>query len=173
MDPSRPHPLAQALTDAISPSDRTDRTVAVEDMDFALRYAPEPGVDLRIRTSVADEPDQAVVVTNFDAAAERPPSYPPELPYLPGLKVGVMALPDRPGLSAMWLMPDDVESAAAAIRAQSEAAGWMQSDEPGVGVFRAEIQTIVLTREGWCRTIVVVSLGASSTITLVDAVEGE
>jgi hypothetical protein len=171
MDPSRPHPLAQALVDAISPSDRTDRTVTVEDMDLELRYAPEPGVDMRIRTSAADEPDQGVVVTNFDAAAERPPSYPPELPYLPGLKVGVMASPGRPGVSAMWLMLEDVESAAAAIRAQSEAAGWVQAYEPDAGPLPPGIRTIVLTRGGRSRTMVVVSLGASSTITLVDAAE--
>lgn len=169
MDLSSPQ-LIHALS-TIS-SDRTDRTVTLDDVDLELRYAPEPGVDVRIRGSDADKPDRAVVVTNFGAAADRPLRYPPELPYLPGVKVSVMAPADRPHAWAMWML-DDVESALAGILAQSEADGWIRADKADDGAFPPGTRTIVLARRGRCRTIMATALGASSAVTLIDGAEGE
>jgi hypothetical protein len=172
MDLSRPHPMARAITDAITPSNRTDRTVTVEDMSFDLRYAPEPGVDLRIRGSGAGE-QGTVVATTFDAAFDRPPAYPPELPYLPGVKVSLMDLPERAGASATWWMVADVESALAGILAQSEAAGWAPADGADEGTIAHGVRMIALARPGRGRTIIVASAGADSMITVMDRAEGE
>lgn len=173
MDPSHPHPMARALADALFPSNRTNRTVTVEDMSFELRYDPEPGVDQRVQVTDAEEPDEAVVVTGFDAAAERPPSYPPEMPYLPGVKVSLMDLPDRPGASATWWMLEDVEAALAGILAQSEAAGWAPADGADEGPITPGVRMIALARPGQGRTIIVASMGAHSMITVMDNAEGE
>lgn len=168
----RSHPMARALTDAITSSDRTDRTVTVEDMSIELRYAPEPGVDLRIQATDPGEP-AAVVVTEFDAAADRPPSYPPELPHLPGVKVSMMDVPDRAGATATWGMLADVESALAEILAQSEAAGWAPADGSDEGPITPGVRVIALARPGRGRTIIVASVGADSMITVMDNARGE
>jgi hypothetical protein len=172
MDPSLPHPMAREVIENLASSDRTDRTVTVEDVSLELRYGPEPGVDMRVRASDAAEPD-AVVGTTFEAAPDRPPAYPPAMPYLPGVKVSLMDLPLRAGASATWWMLPDLEAALAEILAQSQAAGWVPGDGGDAGPFPPGPRTIELTRPGQSRTIVAAAFGADSMITVIDNPERE
>jgi len=163
----RPHPIIQALSD---PTKRTDRTVTLDDVALELRYSPEPGVDLCIRASDPNAPADVVVSTGFEAAAQRPASYPPELPYLPGLKVSVQALPDgRTALVlATWWMVDDADAALAEILAQSAAAGWTEAAGPCT-VPIPGIRTLTLHRPDHQREISIVTLEAHAMIQLIDS----
>jgi hypothetical protein len=168
MDPSHPPPMVREFVENVSSSDRTDRTVEFEDVSFDLRYALRPGVDVRIQASGAGDPEAAALATIYDAAADRPPSYPPELPFLPGVKASVMDLPERAGASATWGMLPDLEAALAGVLAQSEAAGWTPAEGADEGQITPGVWMIALARPGQGRTIIVASLGADSMITVLD-----
>lgn len=165
MDPSQQQ-IVQELS-ALSTSDRTDRTATLNGTGLQMRYSPAPGVDMRIEASDPEEPGAVAVSTVFDGGTARPPSYPPELPYLPGLKASITAVPGRGSAPVAWLMVPDVEGAVAQILAQSTAAGWSESAEaddelpPG-------LRTIELIRPGLRRSVIVTSFGDISSIVLAD-----
>lgn len=165
MDSSR-NPIAPVLS-AIE-SGRTDRTVTLEGTDLHLRYTPEPGIDMRIEGTDPEQPGAAAVSTVFDVAAERPASYPPGLPYLPGLKVSVLDVPDRAFPSAMWLPVDDLEPALAEILAQSEAAGWAESTD-SEGPPPPGLRMLILARPGARRTVIVGTVPGNGTIMVMDS----
>jgi hypothetical protein len=170
MDPSQQQ-IMQELS-AINPENRTDRTVTLAGDDLRLRYSPEPGVDVRIEASDPEEPDAVVANTVYEASAERPAAYPPELPYLPGLKAGVTAVPGRAFPVVTWFMLPDVDAAAAEIVAQSTAAGWTESPEDDEPVTPG-LRMLALTRPGQRRSVIVTSFGDNSTIVLSDEPAGE
>lgn len=170
MDPSQQQ-VMQELS-AITPENRTDRTVTLAGADVRMRYSPEPGVDVRIESSDPDEPGGVVVNTLFESDGDRPPAYPPELPFLPGLKAAVMAAPDRPAPLVTWMMVPDVDAAVAEIVAQSTAGGWTESAEADEPVMPG-LRMIALTRPGQRRSMIVTSFGDHSSIVLSDEPAGE
>lgn len=169
MDATGPqYAFAQALHQAVLDPERRDRTVVVDGTDVRLRFDPEPGVDIRIEAvEGADEMRHTV----FHAADERPASYPPELPFLPGLGASVMSAGGADaGAQATWWGVADVEGAVAELRAQSAASGWTEGDEtvldfvPGLPPFR----TLTFRRaDGGERGIQVAPMGDKAMISVM------
>jgi hypothetical protein len=134
MDPKDPqHVIPQALQDAISDPARRDQTVTVDGTDFRLQFDPEPGVDRRV---TSPQMPGGMPSTTYVAADERAASYPPELPFLPGLAVSVQEFPEgmAGGASATWWQVAGVEGAVAKLRAQSTADGWLEGAETVLAV---------------------------------------
>ncbi len=134
MDPTKPqHTFPQALADAIRDPARRDQIVAVNGNVLQLQFDPEPGVDRRV---TSPSMPGGMPNTTYIAADERAASYPPELPFLPGLAVSVQALPEgmAGGASATWWQVADVEGAVAELRAQSTADGWLEGAETVLAV---------------------------------------
>ena len=172
MEPSpRPHAdFVQAFRDAFPEGDRTDRSVSLEGVELGLTYDPQPGVELRIEgTDPQDPGEPAAVVTGYAAAAERPASYPPELPYVAGLKVSTMISPDggSAGATATWWKVSQPDAVLADILAQSAAAGWTESTEPDPPL-PPGIRMISLHRGGERRVVHVASAGENAMIMLLD-----
>jgi hypothetical protein len=168
MDPSRPHPLFEAISSLFSSPDRIDRKVAVEDAELELRYDPEPGVDYRIRGSDAATPAHRAEATGFQAAEERPETYPPGLPYLPGHKVSVQALPgSRGAVVATWWIEGAADGILAEILAQSAASGWAH-DPDGDASPIPSVRMLTFRRPDRQRVITVSDLGERASIQLID-----
>lgn len=169
MEPTSPDDYAQAVRDANFESDRTDRTVSFLDVDLQLRYAPEPGVEMRVQGLDAGEPVPGVESVVYEGAAERPASYPPGLPFLPGVKVSLSQSPSGPSpvASLMWNVPD-AETALADLLAQCAAGGWTREPEPDEPLIPG-LRMIHLQREDRERMINVVSVGENAMISLVDS----
>jgi hypothetical protein len=165
MDSSNQHAITEALS-AIDPADHTDRTVMIDDTEVRMRYAPEPGVELHVQAMDAGEPVAGTEFVGYEAASARPASYPPELPYLPGLTVSLWQSPDGASASCTWFNVADAESALADLLAQCAASGWVQ-------VARTEIQPIPgmrmihLQRDGVERMVNVGSTGDAAMISLL------
>lgn len=169
MDPSQS--IWQALS-AISPSDRTDRTVTVDGAGVQMRYAPEPGVDMRVEVADSKDSDAVTVATTFGAGADRPASYPPELPYLPEHRALVTG-GQKGGWTAVWFVASGVERVAAEILSQSAAAGWSDAASSEGGMLVPGMRIVELTRPGLRRTVMISSFGENGSITLSDEPEGE
>ncbi|HEY0017113.1 MAG TPA: hypothetical protein VGC13_12370 [Longimicrobium sp.] len=169
MEPVSPGDYVRAVRDANFESDRTDRTVSLMDVDLQLRYAPEPGVEMRVQGLDAGEPVAGAESVLYEGAAERPASYPPGLPFLPGVKVSVSRSPAGPSpvASLMWNVPD-AETALADLLAQCAASGWAREPEPDEPLIPG-LRMIHLEREGRERMINVVSIGENAMISLVDS----
>jgi hypothetical protein len=168
MEPASPDDYVRAVRDANFDSDRTDRTVSLVDVDLQLRYAPEPGVEMRVQGLDAGEPVAGAESVVYEGAPDRPASYPPGLPFLPGVKVSLSQSPAGPSsvTSLMWNVPD-AEAALADLLAQCAASGWTrepESDEPLIPGLRM----IHLEREGRERMINIVSIGENAMISLMD-----
>ncbi len=160
MDPKSPqHVIPQALQDAISDPARRDQTVTVEGNDVQLRFDPEPGVDLRMEFPQA--PD-GMAFTTYRATDERPASYPPGIPFLPGVAASVAG---RDGnASVQWWGVPDVEGALADLRAQCAADGWVEGAETGIE-FLPGFRILNFERaDGMPRVIHVASTGNGSTM---------
>ncbi|HST60032.1 MAG TPA: hypothetical protein VLK84_15105 [Longimicrobium sp.] len=168
MDPKNPqHPFPQALVDAARDPARQDQTVAVEGTAFRLQFDPEPGVDMRVEA--VEAPDHTRN-TLFHATDERPASYPPELPFLPGLATSVFVFPGGAdaGASIMWNVPD-VEGALAELRAQCAADGWAEEAEGGLD-FLPGLRMLNFERaDGSQRVLHVTSSGGGTMISLVQS----
>lgn len=170
MEPASPDDYVQAVRDANFESDRTDRTVSLLDIDLQLRYAPEPGVEMRVQGLDAGEPVAGAESVLYEGAAERPASYPPGLPFLPGVKVSLSRSPAGPSSVAwlaMWNVPD-AETALADLLAQCAASGWTREPEPDAPPIPG-LRMIPLEREGRERMINVVPVGENAMISLVDS----
>jgi hypothetical protein len=132
MNPTGPeNAIVQAMRDALLDPARRDQTVPVEGDAADVRFDPEPGVDVRVQFPQAPE---GMALTTYKAADERPASYPPALPFLPGVSVSMLALPKKgdAGAWALWGVPDgEVERVLADLRAQSAAGGWVEREESG------------------------------------------
>ncbi|HEV3048858.1 MAG TPA: hypothetical protein VGX50_01035 [Longimicrobium sp.] len=164
MDPSRPQDaIPQALLDAVLDPERRDQTVATPDGELELRFDPEPGVGMRIHAPAAPA---ETIVTTYDGDAERPASYPPGLPYLPGIKVMVGG--PAAGAWAMWNVPG-LQAALAELQAQSAAAGWTESSEPGDDDPIPGLRTIHFRRpDGERRVLQITPVGEGGMISLFD-----
>lgn len=157
--------IPQPLLDAMLDPERRDQSVVVDGADVQVRFNPEPGVDQRVEIS---EGAEAVTMTTYEAAAERPASYPADLPYLAGHKVSVHARSDsaESGRAAMWWNIADLDGALAQLRVQSAAAGWEEENTtnliPGVRMidFRHP--------DGRHRLVQTAATGETSTISLFD-----
>lgn len=159
-----PDPAFRALLDAVADPARRDRTVSADGTDFQLRYDPEPGVELRVHATAA--PDETLVVV-YAAATERPPSYPPGMPFLPGTRASLRIPSEDSGVwFAMWNVLDR-ELALAELFAQSTAAGWTEAGEddtvPGLRILHFNHP------KGRERTIHVTRLDDHAMISLVDS----
>jgi hypothetical protein len=133
MNPADPlDAVPQALRDAVLDPDRRDQTVIVDGADVRVRFDPEPGVDQRVHVA---EGGRELTVTRFEGAAERPASYPADLPYLPGQR-GSVSTPGGPAAvrSVTWWSLADLQGALAQVRAQSAAAGWIEYETPGADI---------------------------------------
>jgi hypothetical protein len=155
--------IPQALLDAVLHSDRRDQTVATPDGELELRFDPGPGVDMRIYAPAAPA---ETAITTYAGDPEPPASYPPELPYLPGIKV--MVGEPAAGAWAMWNVAS-LEAALAQLRAQSAAAGWTESSEPGgddpiPGLWMIHLRR----RDGVRRAILITPVGVGAMISLFD-----
>lgn len=168
MEPTSPRDYVQAVRDANFESDRTDRTISFLDVDLQLRYAPEPGVEVRVQGLDAGEPVAGTESVLYEAALERPTSYPAGLPFLPGVKVSLLQSPKGPSPvnSLMWNVPD-AETALADLLAQCAASGWTREPEPDEPLIPG-LWMIHLEREGRERVINVMSVGEHAMISLVD-----
>lgn len=169
MDANAPqHAPPQALLDAMRDPARRDQTVAVDGADFRLQFDPEPGVDMRVEA--VEAPDQTRN-TIYHAADERPASYPPELPFLPGVAASVMLFPGGPdaGASATWFNVPDVEGALAGLRAQTAADGWVEGDETGYDFLPGFRMLSFERADGIGRMIQVASTGNGTMISLVQS----
>ena len=169
MDPSQS--IWQALS-AISPSDRTDRTVTANGAEVQMRYAPEPGVDMRVQIADPRDPEAVTVSTTFGTGADRPASYPPELPYLPEHRALVTG-GRQGGWTAVWFVASGVESVAAEILSQSAAAGWSEAASSEGGMLVPGMRIVELARPGLRRTVMISSFGENGSITLSDEPEGQ
>ena len=150
--------IPQALRDALLDPERRDRSVVVEGAEVQVRYDPEPGVEQRVHVA---EGAEEMTMTSYEAVAERPASYPPELPFIPGLRVSVQ------GAGATWWTVPDVDYALAELRAQSTAAGWTESAEPDEMLFGMRSFDFVRD-DGRERSIHVTPFGKGSMIMLHD-----
>ncbi len=165
MDSSDQNPIMQALS-AIDPADRTDRTVMIDDTEVRMRYAPEPGVEMHVQAMDAGEPVAGTESVTYEAGAERPASYPPELPYVPGLRVWLWQSPDGASASVTWFNVADAESALTDLLAQCAASGWVQVAGPGLPPIPG-MRMIHLQRDDVPRMINVVSTGDAAVISLL------
>ena len=85
----------------------------------------EVGVQARRVPEGQDPPSE--VLLEFAPSEDRSPSYPEELPFLPGVSTFTTVHPDRSQPpSARWRSPNR-EAAVASLVEQSEAAGWSRS----------------------------------------------
>ncbi|HYW14282.1 MAG TPA: hypothetical protein VE871_20110 [Longimicrobium sp.] len=163
MDPTGPQfAFARVMSEALLGPDRHDRIVAVEETGFRLRFDPEPGVNMTIEGVEAPNETRSTVYHPTD---ERPASYPPEVPFLPGVAASVMG---RDGsASVQWWGVPDVEDAVTALRAQCAADGWVEGAETGLD-FLPGFRTLNFERaDGGQRTILVVPTGNGTMIQLV------
>ena len=106
--------------------------------------APESTVDLAglnfLVTKVRDgeyimhRPGQSEGTTIFASAGIRPPSYPAELPFIPGEMVGVTGTGRTQALT--WWAPSDPSSLVATLDRQLVAEGWEPGGEMRLAVFR-------------------------------------
>lgn len=150
--------IPQALRDALLDPERRDRSVVVDGAEVQVRYDPEPGVERRVHVA---EGAEEMTMTSYEAVAERPASYPPELPFIPGLKVSLQ------GAGATWWTVPDVDYALAELRAQSTAAGWTESAAPNEMMFGMRSFDFVRA-DGRERSIHVTPFGKGSMIMLHD-----
>jgi hypothetical protein len=165
LESSDQNAMMQALV-AIDPADRTDRTVMMDGVEVRMRYAPEPGVELRSQAMDAGEPVAGTEFVAYEAASGRPASYPPELPYVPGLKVSLWQSPDGASASITWFNVADAESALTDLLAQCAASGWVQVAGPGFPPIPG-MRMIHLQRGDVPRMINVVSMGDTAMISLL------
>lgn len=154
--------IVQAMRDALLDPPRRDQTVSVEGEEAEVRFDPEPGVDVRVQFPQAPE---GMALTTYKAADERPASYPPELPFLPGVPASVTG---RDGnASVQWWSVPDVEGALAELRAQCAADGWVEGAETGIE-FLPGFRILNFERaDGMTRVIHVVSTGNGTMIQLL------
>ncbi len=166
MDPDTSHlaPI-RTLEQAMRNPARQDRIVAVDGTDVQLRWDPELGVDLQVEAVRA--PDQTRQTT-YHAADERPASYPPDLPFLPGIKATVFVSPGGTATASWWNVAD-VEGAVVALRGQCAAGGWQDGTESGIDVLPA-LRIIRFQRaDGMGRTLQVAPTGNGTMILLVQS----
>lgn len=131
--PDPENAIPRELRDAVLDPARRDQTVSVEGGEVEVRFDPEPGVDVRMQFPQAPE---GMAFTTYNAADERPASYPPELPFLPGIAATVLAPADGEdaGAWAMWGVPEaELEGVLDSLRTQSAADGWVEGEESGLG----------------------------------------
>lgn len=155
--------IPQALRDAMLDPARRDQSLVLEGTDVQVRFDPEPGVDQRVQVV---EGAQGMVMTMYRPAAGRPAAYPADLPYLAGCGASVLAHPDTPEAphTVFWWVVDDVQGALAGLRAQSAAAGWVESegDAPIPGLRMIDFHH----PDGRHRMVQVTDLGANGSISL-------
>jgi hypothetical protein len=159
--------IPRALRDATMDPERRDQDIVVDGVDVRVRYDPEPGVDRRVHVA---EGAEGMTMTSFGAAAERPASYPADLPYLPGLKASVNGRSDAPDSTrgVTWWSVPDMDRALAELRAQSAAAGWTEEDA-GIPVPLPGIQMIGFGHaDGRKRLVHATAVGQTSMIALYD-----
>ncbi len=154
--------FAQALSQAVNDPERQDRIVAVEGTEFQLRFDPEPGVNMTIEG--VEAPDETRN-TLFHATDERPASYPPELPFLPGVAASVMGWNES--ASVQWWGVPDVEGALAELRARGAEEGWTEGAETGLD-FLPGLRILNFERaDGSQRMVHVTSTGNGTMIQLL------
>ena len=154
--------FVQAMSQAVNDPERRDRTIAVQGDEFRLRFDPEPGVNMTIEG--VEAPDQTRN-TLFHATDERPASYPPGLPFLPGVAASVIG-PDGSG-AVQWWNVADVEGALAEIRAQCAAGGWTEGAETGLDFIPGFRMLGFERADGLQRTVQVAFTGNGTMIQLL------
>lgn len=163
MDPeSTQHGIPQALQNALLDPARRDQTVTVDGEDVRLRFDPEPGVHVRMELPQAPG---GMAFTTYKATDERPASYPPELPFLPGVAASVTG---RGGnASVQWWNVPDVEGALAGLRAHAAADGWAEGAETRLD-FLPSLRILNFQRaDGTQRVVHVTPTGGGTMIQLV------
>jgi hypothetical protein len=156
--------FARVMSEALLDPDRQDRIVAVEETEFRLRFDPEPGVNVTIEGVEAPDETRSTIYHTTD---ERPASYPPEVPFLPGVAASVMGR-DGSGVVQWWSVAD-VEGAIAELRAQCADDDWVEADETGME-FIPGIRILNFERaDGMTRMINVVSTGTGTMIQLLQS----
>jgi hypothetical protein len=140
--------LTEALERARLTGDRAAMAEAFQQLETDELPA-EPGEMRRFRIRGASPESYS---TLFAAAEQPPPTFPPDVPWIPGVQVGV----SRHGASqtvAHWYGVDTV-AALARILDESHAEGWVEP--PGLELPTApEAQVRVLERPGFRRQIIV------------------
>ncbi|HEX6037591.1 hypothetical protein [Longimicrobium sp.] len=157
--------IPQPLLDAMLDPERRDQSVVVDGADVRVQFNPEPGVDQRVHIA---EGAEGMTMTTFEAAEDRPASYPADLPFLPGLKASVHARADEPdrNRAVMWWSLPDLDDALTRIRAQCDAAGWVEDESteflPGLRMidFRHP--------DGRSRMVQTTAMGETSSVSLFE-----
>ena len=136
----------RALFEAV----RTGDEEVPSELRLEVTEVDDPDVARRWRSVEAERPRQ--VVTAYRPRVERPRSYPDELPFVPGVRVFLTEMEDRPGeLGARWLV-EDQSDVMADVLADMLASGWVEEPARELG-FPFPGRRIVLRREGRARLL--------------------
>jgi hypothetical protein len=122
-----PHPaIGKRISEILEDPARTDEEFTGEGgKAYRVRKQPAPGVRALVEYRNPDQPFERMTEI-FEATAERPPSYPDDLPFVAGTDaiVGGMIATIPPSRMVAWGDVADVQQFADRVIEQSEADGW-------------------------------------------------
>ena len=115
----------------------------------------DPEVEGRWMSRDPEGPTQ--VVTAYPPRSESPAAYPPELPFVPGVRVWISDMEDRPGRPAARLIVEGAADVLAAVRTAIEREGWRREPAREFG-FPFPGRRVVMRRESQARLLLEASL---------------
>ena len=136
---------------------------------WRVRARPEPGV--RFIFEALD--GKSVPMTMYDPSDMRPASYPPDLPFVPGVPAAVAGVPSSPeARMVVWSELPDAHAIARQIEAAGLAEGW-QTTKPMTAFAGFPISMGEFRLGNLHRHLSVMSAGENSAITLMQSVRDE
>lgn len=158
-----------AITVQGSVERETDARVA-NPADFSVEDSPAAGILRRIRPK-NPPPKEAYVVTVFQAAGERPPVYPTDLPFIPNLEVSVTE--HATGARVMqWPVEQPERVREGVLRAALEE-GWERVARPAVpDLVQKDLNLVFLRRGDRWRFLTSAALAAGTFVKLSDVSAG-
>ena len=123
---------------------------------------PLPANDPHVRNRMGEPGRDGLfseIVTEFDAAADRPPTYPSGMPFLRNRAVWTTESPDGShSIGARWRCSDP-DAVVAELVAVSRADGWSPAAAPPALAAAFDHGAVVLRRRGGLRTLMKYEMG--------------
>ena len=115
---------------------------------------------------------QSFRVRSFPPTENRPPKYPPDLPFLRNLAVSISVSRFEDGSerarNAAWINPSDPKNAMEEIRGQLREGGWDEGETAHAATFMGQTRSWSFKRFGVRRAVVLMDFGKVTQIMLFE-----
>ena len=105
---------------------------------------------------------------------EKPASYPPDLPFVPGASVSIATIVSGDdkgsGRTVTWMKPPDLDEALNVIRAQLVADGWVEGEKTGSSTLHGPVTGYTFRKGDRARQLMVMAFGPMTQVMLMEKV---